>query len=116
MGDVLIVKSETFSDQWHVRVYSHAAGSSSRSRVLKRVVQVASQRHILIIVLEGIDVVTLLEYFEGNQVCWTDFGEGNRVCWTDFASLCFCIAAPWPGGCEVLTPCQQVAFQGGLEG
>ena len=25
------VKSETFSDQWHVRVYSHAAGSWSRS-------------------------------------------------------------------------------------
>ena len=25
------VKSETFSDQWHVRVYSHAARSSSRS-------------------------------------------------------------------------------------
>ena len=25
------VKTETFSDQWHVRVYSHAAGSWSRS-------------------------------------------------------------------------------------
>ena len=25
------VKTETFSDQWHVRAYSHAAGSWSRS-------------------------------------------------------------------------------------
>ena len=29
------VKSETFSDQWHVRVYSHAARSSSRSSPFK---------------------------------------------------------------------------------
>ena len=31
------VKSETFSDQWHVRVYSHAARSSSRSSLLKKI-------------------------------------------------------------------------------
>ena len=29
------VKSETFSDEWHVRVYSHAARSSSRSSLFE---------------------------------------------------------------------------------
>ena len=29
------MKSETFSDEWHVRVYSHAARSSSRSSLVE---------------------------------------------------------------------------------
>ena len=32
---LISVKSETFSDQWHVRVYSHAARSSSRSSLFE---------------------------------------------------------------------------------
>ena len=46
-----IGKSETFSDQWHVRVYSHAACSSVAPALLKRI---ASQRQILVNVLEGL--------------------------------------------------------------
>ena len=51
------VKPETFSDQWHVRVYSQAARTTSRSSLFKEDCLVkADSSHLLE------ELLTLLEY------------------------------------------------------